>query len=105
PLETPGDYERGVLLLAERLLGELRGGERVDRLAEVCRQPPCAGRRPLLVGQRRGVGLDRRGELRPAGQAVERGGGDERSREIGVGRAVGRLELEVGAARVSPASA
>src|ERR1700742_1532491 len=44
PLVPSRGHERGVLLLAECVLGELRGGDRVDRLAEVCRQPPCAGR-------------------------------------------------------------
>src|SRR4051794_4737890 len=65
PLVPPGGHERGVLLLAERLPGEFRPGDRLDRLAEVRRQPPCAARRPLLAGQRRGVGLDRRGQPRP----------------------------------------
>src|SRR3954452_7051913 len=95
PLVPPGGHERGVLLLAERLLGERRGADRLDRLAEARRQPPCAGRRPLLVGQRRGVALDRRGQLRPAREAVERGGDDHARGQVRVGRAVGRLDLEV----------
>src|SRR3954454_3369757 len=95
PLVPPGGHERGVLLLAERLGGDPGGGDRVARLAEVRRQPPCAGRRPLLIGQRRGVDLDRRGQPRPALEAVERGGDDDRRREVRVGGAVGGLHLEV----------